>query len=414
MTLVVRGGEVVTPRSAGPADVVVDADGRIAAVLPAGTAEISGNVTVDAGGLIVLPGMVDGHVHLQEPGREHWEGFDSGSEAAVAGGVTTVIDMPIDCDPPTITADAVAAKAACVVSHSRVDVAIWGGLVPASVGSLDAMADAGVCGFKAFACPSGWDDFPASDEATLDAGMAAAARRNLPVAVHCELEELGHSVDSEVEAVRRAGRIALRHGARLHLVHASASQAVEEAQRFGATVETCAHYLVLTDADADAIGPDAHCTPPIRDAANQERLWALIGTGAIDAVVSDHSPCPGERKDANPPWAGIDGLGMTLPLLMSAGRLRLPDLARVMTASARIAALPGKGDIRPGFDADLVLVDPHATSVLAARSRNRRSPYEGRQVQVQVVMTLVRGRVTFSRDGGVSDQGGGRVIRPVR
>src|SRR4051794_17014374 len=169
-----------------PADIVI-VGGRIAELTPAGRADTTSAQTIDAGGLLVLPGMVDAHVHFDEPGRTEWEGFDTGSAAAVAGGVTTVVDMPIDCDPPTITAAAVEAKARAVTAHSRVDVAMWGGLVRASVSALGEMLDAGVCGFKAFACPSGWDGFPAADSETLAAGVAAAAAAGVPVAVHCEL-----------------------------------------------------------------------------------------------------------------------------------------------------------------------------------------------------------------------------------
>src|ERR1700676_2036841 len=197
VTTVLRGGTVVTPDGMGRADIVI-VDGRIAELTPAGRADTVGTQVLDAGGLLVLPGMVDAHVHFQEPGREEWEGFDTASAAAVAGGVTTVVDMPIDCDPPTVTAAAVRAKADAAERHSRVDVAIWGGLTPRSTGELEAMVEAGVVGFKAFACPSGWDDFPPVDEAALATGAEVAARHHLPVAVHCELESLGRTAESEV------------------------------------------------------------------------------------------------------------------------------------------------------------------------------------------------------------------------
>jgi allantoinase len=353
-------------------------------------------------------------VHFDEPGREDWEGFDSGSAAAAAGGVTTVVDMPIDCDPPTVSAELVRAKARAAARHSRVDVAIWGGMVPGSVGELAGMADAGVVGFKAFACPSGWAEFPPVDEATLAAGLAEAARRDLPVAVHCELEQLGHGVESEVAAVRWAAGLAAAAGARLHVVHASSAAAVDEAACWpNVTVETCPHYLLLDDRDAREIGPAAHCSPPIRDAANRKQLWDRLGDG-IGSIASDHSPCPPAARTGASPWAGIDGVGLSLPLLLSAG-LSPSRLAEVSTAAAGILRLTGKGRIEPGYDADLALVDPIASWVIGPDttwSRHRQSPFAGRRLTGRVVATLVRGRTVFWLGDGPGPAGGARVLAP--
>jgi allantoinase len=413
--VIVRGGTVVTAQSATAADVVVSG-GRIAAVVAAGTAEVSGSATIDAGGLLVFAGMVDAHVHFQEPGREEWEGFATGSAAAAAGGVTTVVDMPIDCDPPTLTAAMVGAKVAAIEHHSRVDVAIWGGLVPTSVDHLEAMATAGVAGFKAFACPSGWDDFPPVDEATLAAGLSVAGGLNLPVAVHCELAALGPTADSEVAAIRWAAGLAAAAGARLHVVHVSAAAAVDEARRWpGVTVETCPHYLMLDSSDATRIGATALCSPPIRDGENQRRLWDLL-RGSIDAIASDHSPCPPALKSAGAPWPGIDGVGMALSLLISDGRLPLPEIARLTTAAARLLRLPGKGSLLPRADADIVLIDPDSRWVVGPDttwSRHRQSPYMGWTVKARVVRTLVRGRTVFTSDDGPVAPGHGRFVRPA-
>jgi allantoinase len=410
VTLIVRGGAVVTPTGTEDADVVIDG-GRIVALEPPGGADTTGTVALDAGGLLVLPGMVDAHVHFDEPGRTDWEGFDTGSAASAAGGVTTVVDMPIDCDPPTVTPAAVAAKAEMARRHSRVDVALWGGLVPGSIGDLVAMAAAGVAGFKAFACPSGWDDFPPVDEPSLARGMAVAAGLNLPVAVHCELEGLGHTVESEVAAVGWAARLAAAAGARLHVVHASSAAAVDEARRWpGVTIETCPHYLTLEPSTQ----PEAQCFPPLRDAGERERLWSRINRGDVDSVASDHSPCPPERRAT---WAGIDGAGMAIPLLLSSGRLSPDGVARLTTAAARILRLTGKGAIAPGFDADLALVDPNATWVVDAAtqwSRHRQSPYGGTKLTARVLCTTVRGRIVFSIDEGPAPSGGAAVIRPGR
>jgi allantoinase len=310
----------------------------------------------------------------------------------------------------------VAAKAAAVRAHSRVDVAMWGGLVPGSLADLGGMVEAGVVGFKAFACPSGWDDFPAADAGTLAAGMAVAATADLPVAVHCELAELGHGAESEVAAVRWAAGIARRADVRLHVVHASAAAAVDEARRWPeVTVETCPHYLVLDDVEASGVGPAARCFPPIRSAANREALWDLLLGGAIDCVASDHSPCPPPARTGPQPWAGIDGVEMALPLLLSDGRLTVEAVTRLTTAAARILRLRGKGAIAPGFDADVVLFDPAATWTVAADalwSRHRFSPYLGRTLRGRVETTIVRGRVVFTRARGPVGAGGGDVVRP--
>jgi allantoinase len=406
--VIIRGGVVVSCKGRRRADVSIE-DGRTVSV---GEVDGSGPV-IDASGLLVMPGMVDGHVHVDEPGRTDWEGFETGSAAAAAGGVTTMVDMPIDCDPPTTSRSAVEAKAAAVEAHSRIDVAMWGGLVESSLSQLDELLDAGVAGFKAFACPSGWDEFPPVSGSTLAAGLRVAARAGVPVAVHCELEELGHTIDSEVQAIRWAAGMAREVDARLHVVHVSAAQAADEARRWpGVTIETCPHYLVLDEGDETRLGPIAHCSPPVRSRSNREALWERVRSGGIDSVASDHSPCPPSRR---PTWAGIDGIGMSLPLLLSAPNLPLDRLVRLTTAAARILRLPGKGAIVPGFDADIVLVDPSATwtvSPSTIRTRHGVSPYIGRGITGQVVMTLVRGRVVYDADGDGASTGG-RVVRPA-
>lgn len=416
MTTVVRGGTVVAGGVARPADVVVDGE-RIVDVVEPGTADVTGAAVLDAGGLVVLPGAVDPHVHFDEPGRAHWEGFDTGSAAAAAGGVTTVVDMPIDSDPPTVTAPLLVAKAAAAERSSRVDVALWGGLTPASVRYLHELAVAGAVGFKAFLCASGWADFPAADDRTLVAGAEAARAHDLVLAVHCELDRLGRSEASEVEAVRAAARAAALSGARLHVVHASSACAVDEAGRWpDVTVETCPHYLLLDADEAEEIGPAALCSPPIRGAANRDRLWDQLAHGAVSVLASDHSPCPPTLKTGDSPWAGISGVETTVPAVASAGRLDLVTLADRLTAAGRLLRLPGKGAIAPGFDADLCLLDldrPWTVGPETLWCRFRQSPFTGRTFTARVVRTLVRGRTVFSVEDGPSGAGGGRFLRPA-
>jgi allantoinase len=287
-------------------------------------------------------------------------------------------------------------------------VALWGGLIPDSVDQLVAMADAGVVGFKAFACPSGWDEFPPADEVTLLSGMAAAARLDVPVAVHCELEALSHTVRSEVEAVGWAAGLAARAAARLHVVHISSADAIDEARRWpGVTTETCLHYLELDE-------HKGRCNPPIRDAQQRQALWERVVHGQVDCIASDHSPCP---PLWHPGWAGLDGVGLPLPLLLSSGRLDPCHIAKLITEAARMLRLPGKGSLEPGADADLVLVDPDAQWEVSRDtqwSRHRLSPFSGTPVKGKVVRTLVRGRTVYVDGAGPCEAGGGKFIRPER
>ncbi len=421
--LVVRGDRVLVGGVLRAADVGIVA-GRIVAVAPVGY--LAAATVIDADGRVVLPGAVDAHVHGNDPGRADWEGFETLTAAAAAGGVTTVVDMPIDSDPPTVTADAVLAKRAALSGRSHVDVALWGGLVPGHVADLDPMLAAGVVGFKAFCCESGWDDFPAVDDETLRRACAVAARADVPIMVHAELDgtraAVQHaprgSVASEVAAIRWVGEHAARAGARIHVAHVSAAAAVEEARRWPAvTVETCPHYLVLDDAEVAEIGPRALCSPPVRDAANRARLWELLEEGAIASVASDHSPCPPAWKEHAVPWRGISGVQTTLPLLLSTGRFTLEQLSHLTTAAAAVVGLTTKGEIGIGFDADLVLVDPAVSWVLTAADLRTRSPslspYLGRAMVGRVHTTIVGGRTVF-RDDALVGSPSGRFVAGTR
>jgi allantoinase len=417
--LVIRGGQVIHPQGAVAADVIVEA-GRIVAVTEPGTGA-QARRSIDATGLVVFPGAIDAHVHFDAPGRDEWEGWQTGSLAAAAGGVTAVIDMPIDSDPPTIDAASVQAKREVATASSLVDFALWGGLVPQNVAALDELLQSGIVGLKAFMCDSGWPAFPLCDVEVLSKGMRAAARAGLPVAVHCEDptyfgEDEGDRPEvAEVAAVEAAGATAAARGARLHVVHCSSARAAARAKQWPTvTVETCPHYLMLADTDVPQIGPEAICYPPIRDVDNRARLWDAVRDGTIDSVASDHSPCPRSYKEGRLPFGGISGVQTTLSLLLSSTALSLPEVSRLRTAAARLFGLPRKGEVAPGYDADLALVDLDATWTVNAatlRDRQRRSPFCGEVLRGVVEATLVRGHVVYEAGRQTSDPIG-RFVPP--
>jgi allantoinase len=419
--LVITGGLVMTGDSSGGAflaDVVVD-DGRLTALVGAGEAPPARQV-IDAYGLHVLPGLVDAHVHFDDPGRADWEGWATGSLAAAAGGVTTVVDMPIDSDPPTVDPASLNAKAAAASAASLVDFGLWAGLVPGNRHHLGPMADLGATGFKAFACDSGWDAFPPVDEATLVAGLQVARDNGLPVALHAEdpavlASKPWRPAEAELAAVRWAVRLAAAAGAHLHLVHLSSVDAVDEAARWSnVTTETCPHYLVLDDRDAARIGPAALVAPPIRDRANLEALWAAVASGRVDCIASDHSPCPAELKQGPSPFAGIAGVETGLAALLSTRRLPLSSLVTLMTAAAGVLRLPRKGRLRAGFDADIVLFDAACEWRLdpgLLHGRQRLSPFAGRPMIGRVHRTIVRGQTVYN-DGEQASEPIGRLVRP--
>jgi allantoinase len=295
--------------------------------------------------------------------------------------------------------------------------------VPHNAASLGSLLESGVVGLKAFLCESGWPDFPPCGTDELALGMRAAAAAGLPVAVHCEdpahfgSDGRDRPVTSEVAAVALAGSVARTEGAALHVVHCSSAEAVTEARRWPVTtVETCPHYLALTEADAARIGPDAVCCPPLRDEENRRRLHALAASGAIHSVASDHSPCPPEEKEGSAPFAGVSGVETSLSILLSLGTLSVADIVRLRTAAAALCRLRGKGAVAPGFDADLALVDLDARWIVGPatlHTRHRRSPFVGSTLPGVVTTTIVRGTVVYEA-GAAASGPQGRFLFPDR
>ncbi len=441
-TTIVRGGSVVTRDGTEPADVAV-LDGQIVAVER--ELELTAAEEIDASGLLVLPGVVDAHVHFNEPGRADWEGFARGSAAVAAGGGTCFIDMPLNAHPPTVDALAFDAKLAAALGSSLTDFAFWGGLVRTNLGDLVDLAARGVVGFKAFMCPSGIDDFAYADDATLREGMARAAELDLPVAVHAEDAELtqrlaavatgtgwrdfvaSRPVEAELEAIERAIAIAEETGCSLHIVHVSSGRGIRlvaEAKSRGidVTCETCPHYLVFTEDDLDELGAVGKCAPPLRPLAERDELWAELAAGSIDLLASDHSPAPAAMKtgdDFFATWGGISGCQSLLAALLPEAKRRGVALAKLVNgltaAPAERFKLPGKGRLEPGYDADFNLVDLETPGPLRAdelQYRHRHSPYVDRLPHARVRRTVLRGE-TIWLGGHRVGAPAGRLVRPT-
>jgi allantoinase len=445
--VVFRSRRVVTERGLAAANVLVE-DGRIRRLdswgPPAPGAEL-----VDSGDCALLPGVVDSHVHVNEPGRTDWEGFETATAAAAAGGVTTIVDMPLNCLPVTTTREAMRIKEDTASPKARVDWGMWGGVIPGNEGELDGMIDAGVCGFKCFLVHSGIDEFPNATEEDLDRAMPILARRGSVLLVHAELPgpieaAAGGGGDprrhdtwlrsrpraAEDEAVALVVRLAEKHGCRAHIVHLSSADALpllREAKRRGVpiTVETCPHYLTFAAEEIPDGQTHFKCAPPIRERENRERLWEGLRDGTIDLVVSDHSPCTPELKrldagDYQAAWGGISSLQLGLAAIWTAARERgfgLVDLARWMSRGpARLAGLADKGAIAPGHDADFTLLEPDRVFTPSAGSLRHRhpiTPWAGRALAGFVERTFLRGEAIWDH-GRLPGAPRGRRVRPER
>ncbi len=442
--LLIKNGEAVLEDGVTAVDIAVK-DGKIAAL---GRGLGSAEEEMDASGLLVFPGCVDAHVHFNEPRPEPWEGWDHGCRSAAAGGVTTVLEMPLNSVPPVTDLASWQMKRAIAEKNACVDYALWGGLVDDNLDSLQTLHDQGAVGFKAFTAQA--LDFPMANDAILYEGMRWAARTGAIIDIHAENNAMSQFYKkrfkargrndrqafldafpdvSELEAIHRVLWLAKRTGARLHLAHTSLPEGIEMIRRAkleqDVTVETCPHYLFFDEEDYKAAGPAAMCTPPLRAPALREGLWKQVISGDVDVIASDYAPSAESAKlrgqdNVWEAWPGINGIQSMFPAVWTAGRPRglTPErMAKAMaTRPAQIFGLyPRKGIIRPGSDADLVLFDPNQEWTLTADmlfSRSKISPYVGRTFNGRILHTILRGKAVYSH-GKILDRRG-EWLRPER
>ncbi|WP_406442229.1 allantoinase AllB [Streptomyces sp. NBC_00631] len=420
--LVLRSTRVITPEGTRAASVAVSA-GTITAVLPYDAPVPAGARREDFGDDILLPGLVDTHVHVNDPGRTEWEGFWTATRAAAAGGITTLVDMPLNSLPPTTTVEHLRVKRQVAADKAHIDVGFWGGALPDNVKDLRPLHEAGVFGFKAFLSPSGVDEFPHLDQERLARSLAEIASFDGLLIVHAEdphhLEAAPHRGgpkyedflasrprDAENTAIAQLIAQARRLDARVHVLHLSSSDALPliaaaKADGVRLTVETCPHYLTLTAEEVPDGASEFKCCPPIREAANQDLLWQALADGTVDCVVTDHSPATADLKTADfaTAWGGISGLQLSLAAVWTEARERghgLEDVVRWM--SARTAALVGlddrKGAIAAGRDADFAVLAPDETFTVdpaGLQHRNRVTAYAGKTLYGVVKSTWLHG-----------------------
>jgi allantoinase len=431
----IRSTRVCTAAGVGPAVVVIEGE-RIAEVRRDAPPDAQLH---DVGSLVVMPGLVDCHVHINEPGRTEWEGFATASAAAASGGVTSLVDMPLNCIPVTTTRDALRRKLEAVQGKLHVDTGFWGGVIPGNSRDLADLAKDGALGAKAFMCHSGIDDFPKSTQEDLRLAMPVLRDSGIPLLAHAELELAveAHEKDPKRYAAYLESRPRAWEDAAIavlvdlcretrcpvHVVHLSSASALRmirdaKAEGLPLTVETCPHYLCLRAEEVPYGATQYKCAPPIRENENREALWRGLLEGTIDFVVSDHSPCTPALKDGDfmGAWGGIASLQLGLPNVWTEARARgasLADLARWMCRGpARFAGLSDrKGAIAPGLDADLAIWDPDARFEVAQhelRFKHKVSPYVGRALDGVVRESWLRGRRVF--DGANVSEPSGKTL----
>ena len=432
--LVIRAERVCTTAGFQPREVAITA-GRIEAMEPLGNGLSGAQMIELAPEEVLLPGLVDTHVHVNEPGRTDWEGFDSATRAAARGGVTTIIDMPLNSIPPTVTVAALEEKVAATEGKRHVNVGFWGGAIPGNKADLRGLHDAGVFGFKCFLLHSGVDEFPPLDPDQLEEDLAELATFDARMIVHAEdsrtIDRATQPEGEEYEKFlasrpRSAENLAIAEviararwtGAKVHILHLSSSDAlpmIASAKRDGVqiTAETCPHYLTLSAEDIPAGNTAFKCCPPIREASNRDLLWQGLADGVIDCIVTDHSPSTLDLKhldtgDFGTAWGGIASLQLSLPVVWSAARARGIALEQVVewmaSRPAALAGLRSKGTIAVGYDADLSIFAPDDAFVVHADQLEHKNPitaYDQRTLSGVVRRTLLAGKdIDFDQPAG--------------
>lgn len=444
--IIIKGGNVVLRNGVRQLDIGIK-DEKISCIAEEITADAE--KVIDADGQYVMPGMVDTHVHISEPGRTHWEGFETGSKALAAGGTTAYVEMPLNALPATTSKENLDLKLELAPGQNYVDYAFYGGLVPGNLDKLEELSNAGVPAFKCFLSDITSDipgDFQNVDDYTLYRGMQKLAELDQLLCIHAEnpsittklTEEFmeegrttamdypdSRPIITEVEAVQRALLLAKDTGCKLHLVHISTSEAIQailQARREGVdvTVETCTHYLALTAEDVEEIGPRAKCQPPLRKADDHARLWDEFMAGNIDWLTSDHSPCTEDlkQKPLFEAWGGISGAQNNVDIMfdLAVKQRGMPVNKFADYIAAHPAArfnLPNKGEISVGKDADFVFVDPNGSYTLKREDlyyKNKHSAYEGRKIDCQVTKTIMRGNVVYDIDQGIVGEPKGQLM----
>ncbi|MEW9673133.1 allantoinase AllB [Ammoniphilus sp. 3BR4] len=450
--LIIRNGNVVLRDVVKKADIAIQ-NGKIAAI--AENLNETADRVMDATGQYVMPGMIDTHVHICEPGRTEWEGFETGTKALAAGGTTSYVDMPLNALPATTTKKALELKLAAAEGKNYVDYALYGGLVPGNLENLQELSDVGVVAYKCFMATCGTDlpeDFRNVDDYTLYAGMKKLAELGHILSIHAENAEItdrlaeekikqgkltasdyvaSRPVFTEVDAIKRALLMAKETGCKLHFVHISSAAGVEEIMKArnegqDVTLESCPHYFTITTSQFEEIGPLAKCSPPLRDEAEQEKLWEALKQGKIDMLTSDHSPCPPEMKHSETNnifevWGGITGCQNNVDLMFDEAVKKryvpVTDFVRMIaTKPAERFNLREKGEIAISKDADIILVDPNQSYVVKAEDfyyRHKHSPYTNRTINCRVTKTFVRGQLVFDLNEGIVGEPIGRFIQPM-
>ncbi|GAB3869943.1 allantoinase AllB [Hymenobacter segetis] len=429
-TLALRSQRVVTPEGERAATLLVE-NGRISAVLPH-DADVAGATLIDVGSHAILPGVIDPHVHINEPGRTDWEGFDTATRAALAGGLTSLVDMPLNSAPVTTSVANLELKKAATKGQLHTNVGFWGGVVPGNAEEIEPLIAAGVLGFKAFLTHSGIDDFPNATEDDLRRVMPILARYKLPLLVHCELSEdndewkkndhrsypnylASRPKKWEDDAIAMMIRLCEEFNCPVHIVHLSSADSIApiaaaKAKGLPLTVETGQHYLYFNAEDIADGQTQFKCAPPIREKANNDQLWAALQSGVIDFVATDHSPAPPDLKqlengDFTTAWGGIASLQFALPVLWTAARQRGASLSDIVkwlsTNPAKLAGQSGKkGQIAPGFDADLIVFDPEKNFEVSEDMilhKHKVSPYICQELAGVVELTFLKGEQVFQR-----------------